>query len=376
MSVKVRPYKKGGWEADIVVRLTDGTFYRERRKAPGATKADAKHWARDRESYLIRNGKPVREEDKEEVPTVEEFRSRFIEEHGRANRHKPSTLISKESIFRNHLLPVLGNVRMDELTEEHVQRLKGSLAKHSPKTVNCVLAVLNKMLRTALKWHVIEALPITMEFVKAPPTVMRFYDDDEYERLILAASQVGPLVQLVVLLAGDAGLRAGEIMALEQADIDWTHGLITVQRSEWRGNVTVPKGGRSRRVPITQRLRSALLASRHLRGPRVFYRPEGEHVRARTLRTWLEQTQEIAGVRATGAIHILRHTFCSRLAMRGAPAKAIQELAGHADLSTTLRYMHLSPGAKESAVRLLETPITSPLHGDIPETNKGPSRSP
>ena len=54
-------------------------------------------------------------------------------------------------------------------------------------------------------------------------------------------------------------------------------------------------------------------------------------------------------------IHILRHSFCSHLAMRGAPARAIQELAGHQDLATTQRYMHLSPAALDAAIRLLET---------------------
>jgi len=51
------------------------------------------------------------------------------------------------------------------------------------------------------------------------------------------------------------------------------------------------------------------------------------------------------------------HTFCSHLAMRGAPARAIQDLAGHQDLATTQRrYMHLSPAALHAAIRLLDGP--------------------
>jgi integrase len=55
-------------------------------------------------------------------------------------------------------------------------------------------------------------------------------------------------------------------------------------------------------------------------------------------------------------VHILRHTFCSYLAMRGAPPRAIQELAGHRELGVTQRYMHLSPAALDSAIRLLDQP--------------------
>jgi len=72
-------------------------------------------------------------------------------------------------------------------------------------------------------------------------------------------------------------------------------------------------------------------------------------------------------------LHVLRHTFCSHLAMQGAPAKAIQEMAGHADLTTTLRYMHLSPAARDSAIRLLDTRPTVG-RGDVGETGASPSR--
>ena len=55
--------------------------------------------------------------------------------------------------------------------------------------------------------------------------------------------------------------------------------------------------------------------------------------------------------------------------MRGAPARAIQELAGHQDLGTTQRYMHLSQSAIESAIRLLDQRGNTKNFGDIVETS-------
>jgi integrase-like protein len=69
---------------------------------------------------------------------------------------------------------------------------------------------------------------------------------------------------------------------------------------------------------------------------------------------WMEKAQRRAVLPANGGYHILRDTFCSHLAMQGATAKAIQELAGHQDLTTTQRYIHLSPAHKDAAIRLLD----------------------
>ena len=72
---------------------------------------------------------------------------------------------------------------------------------------------------------------------------------------------------------------------------------------------------------------------------------------------------------------MLRHTFCSHLAMRGAPARAIQELAGHRELSTTQRYMHLSPTAVESAIRLLDQPIPGSGGGEDTSSSERRNRN-
>ncbi len=60
--------------------------------------------------------------------------------------------------------------------------------------------------------------------------------------------------------------------------------------------------------------------------------------------------------------------------MRGAPARAIQELAGHQNLSTTQRYMHLSPAAIEGAIRLLDLPIPRKISGEDTSSPKSDAR--
>jgi site-specific recombinase XerD len=142
------------------------------------------------------------------------------------------------------------------------------------------------------------------------------------------------------------------MMALEWTEIDFTKRQLTVARSEWRGHVTMPKGGCIRYVPMTRRLTEALREARHLRGPRVLCDASGKPLTQKVVQVLVRRTARRA--REARDSHPA-HTFCSHLAMRRAPARAIQELAGHQDLGTTQRYMHLSPAALDAAIRLLET---------------------
>ena len=226
--------------------------------------------------------------------------------------------------------------------------------------MNNVLTVLNVLLKKAVEWNVIDRVPCVIRLLPIPKPSAGFYDFEEYERLIQAAKVLDRTTHLIVLLGGDAGLRCGEIMALEWRDVDLHKRQLCVQRSDWKGHVTAPKGGRLRYVPLTVRLTTALREHRHLRSDRVLCQPDGSPMSADIVKHHVERAARRAHIGQSG-VHRLRHTFCSHLAMRGAPARAIQELAGHQDLSTTQRYMHLSPAAIEGAIRLLET--RGPDHG-------------
>jgi len=228
---------------------------------------------------------------------------------------------------------------MDAINDEDVQRLKHWLQAKSPKTVNNVLAVLSKLLKVAVEWKVIDRMPCTVRLLRIDKTEADYHDFEQYERLVKASCDDSHAL-LIVLLGGEAGLRLGEMIALEWRDVDFATGQLCVQRSDWNGEVNSTKGGRVRYVLLTNRLSWALRKHRHLRGPRVLCHNNSHSLTRQYVQSRVLSAARRAKVRK--GVHILRHSFCSRLAMKGAETKSIQELAGHQDLAVTQRYMHLS----------------------------------
>jgi integrase len=137
---------------------------------------------------------------------------------------------------------------------------------------------LSTLLKKAVEWNELDRLPCTIKLLPNPKKSMGFHDFEEYERLLAVAQKRSPQAYLMVLLGGDAGLRLGEIVALEWGDVDLHARRLTVERSDWRGHVTFPKSGRSRRLPLTDRLTYALKGSRHLRSKRVLCMPDGTSI--------------------------------------------------------------------------------------------------
>ena len=190
-----------------------------------------------------------------------------------------------------------------------------------------------------------------------------FYQPEDYERLVAAATATDPRALVLVLLGGDAGLRIGEIIALDWARVDFAADKVHVEVADWQGHLGPPKGGKPRSVSMTPRLRAALRdlagadpdrSARVLTRSQGRYGQEGDPVTRSVTREWLEAVHTLANVPIMGP-HTLRHTFCSHLAMAGQPVTAIRDLAGHSSVAITNDYMHLAPAATVSAIDVLAT---------------------
>jgi integrase len=351
-----RDDRDGAWRYRKRLRLQDGTELRISGTPPINTRVAAEHAER---SHILRiqatpqaplTGAPP-PPPRKEAPTFRTFADEFMATYAKAN-NKPSEQTAKACILENHLLPVFGRVPLDRIGVQDVERLKATLLERvGRKRVNNVLHTLSKILKYAQELEVVEKIP-RIRTLKVAPSSVDFFTYDELDRLVNAAGEE-PDWQAAIMVAGDAGLRMGEILALQWEDIDLTTGTLTVMRTDWRGHIGSPKGGRARKIPLTPRALAALRALRHLRSKLVFCWGDGKRWTFVTMRAGLKRQEKRAGLRITGW-HILRHTFCSHLAMRGAPSRAIQELAGHQSIAVTNRYMHLAPGELRNAIALLD----------------------
>jgi site-specific recombinase XerD len=135
-----------------------------------------------------------------------------------------------------------------------------------------------------------------------------------------------------------AGLRASELVALDWPAIDFNLGVARVERG---------KGGKQRIVPVGDEALDALDRYRkqwrraRVDEAAVFLNARGRRLSVRSVGRILNRCLRAAAVATKASPHALRHSFATHLLESGADLRAIQEMLGHASISTTQRYTHL-----------------------------------
>lgn len=152
----------------------------------------------------------------------------WIEMH--APNIAPNTVDGYKCTIEKHIIPMLGNILLVELTPMHLQKLYASeQKKYSGRTAQLTHRILRKALSTAYKMQVIRKNPADMV---DPPKAKKYrpavYDEQEYESLVEAAA--GTEHEIPIALAGGLGLRRGEILGLKWSDINFKKNIVTIQR--------------------------------------------------------------------------------------------------------------------------------------------------
>ena len=169
----------------------------------------------------------------------------------------------------------------------------------------------------------LDQLPCSIRLLSIARREASFHDFEAYERLLEASQAIDWRTYVIALLGGEGGLRVGEIVALEWSDVDLERRQIRVRHSDCRGELTTTKSGRARFVAMTERVPAALRRHRHLRSARVLCKDDGQPISRQGAWSRVRYAAHRANV-PTG-VHILRHTFCSRLVMRGAALRSVQD---------------------------------------------------
>jgi integrase len=281
-----------------------------------------------------------------------------------------STRADYRSVLDAHLLREFAPKRIETITTEQIEHWRSSLAKgeaRSRRTVNKIVTQLHSVLEHAVEHHGLIVNPAAkVKRLRESYDAARFdfYSPEEIDLLVSTAAagtrrKPGrPAVSdteralravedtqdaAIYLTAALSGLRRGELLALRWEDVDFEQSSIRVFEGYSAKQAGKPKSRKSRTVPMVDKVATALdalkerdthTAKAHL----VFVSRDGTHVDGSALRRRYHTTRKAAGLRPL-RFHDLRHTFGS-LAINVASIVQVQAWMGHADIQTTMRYLH------------------------------------
>jgi integrase len=258
---------------------------------------------------------------------------------------KPSTVRGYRSVIDAHLLPAFGDVPVEDLTTGNIEAWISTVDR-SARTRNKLLIALHGILERARKMYGLTR-NAAADVEKFP--IRRSGDIDVFspeEVLALVRAAASEPDAAIYLAAAFTGLRRGELLATRWRDVDFAGHTIRVRASYADGALTTPKSGKVRSVPMAPEVASALakLGQRgHSTGDDdlVFVGELGGYVDGSALRRRYDVAVKTAGLRPL-RFHDLRHTFGTRMIAK-ADIRRVQEWMGHADIQTTMKYLHYAP---------------------------------
>lgn len=325
------------------------------------------------------------------IPTIEGFAAEWLKGLMLEN----STIYGYEKLVRNHIVPYLGKLRLDQVTPTRIARHYKELQDHGRKdskalgtglsanTVNKVHVTLGAIFDAAISDGYVSINPArqkrtvnapTGKQIRAQKVEMQTWTAEQLQMFLKwdrdsLQDELHPLWHLIA----HTGMRRSEALALKWTDIDQSHARISIRRAAdvtQRNVEKTTKTGRARVVDIDQATVDVLKSWKSTRGSLsldlarpeayVFGNIAGEmrspnEVGARWSYRISKAREELGEDNLPRlTIHGLRHTHATLLMSIGEHPKIVQERLGHSDISTTMNtYSHVTPTMQRDAVERL-----------------------
>jgi integrase len=252
------------------------------------------------------------------------------------------------------LVAYFGRKRLSDITRFLIEQYKkarrdtlnGRGEQRSPASVNRELELLSRIFSLAIERSELESNPF--KGVKKLPTdnlLTRYLTPEEEDRLMAVLTGRRSHLRAILTLDLQTGMRRSEILSLHKDQIDFRREVIELVKT---------KSGKRRYVPMNGVVRELLLERCQQAGPTgyLFENPKTGRPLTDIKNAWRSALSE-AGIENL-RFHDIRHTAGTRMADAGINPVTIQDVLGHEDIRTTMRYVHATDEAKRRAVQALE----------------------
>lgn len=239
------------------------------------------------------------------------------------------------------------NNRMGSITKFDMDRWSRKKLTEgiNPSTINRATSMIVSVLNKAVEWEIINHNPIAKrKRLKVDKRgVIRYLSNDEEARLFVALETKTGHIALLIPLLLNTGARPAEAFSLTWENVDLENRQLTLQAAFTKTSQTrfIPINDKLFKVLDMQDSRSGFLFPSHMTDSHI--------VSIDKAWKYLKRDAKIKGFR----LYDLRHTFASKLVMRGIDLYTVSELLGHSSVEMTKIYAHLSPEHLKSAVDVL-----------------------
>lgn len=290
-----------------------------------------------------------------------------------------------KGIIKNHISPVLGHMKLKDITSVHVQHFVNVLKNKPSKkaktgtlssgSVRRYFVVLQSIMHSAYKLGIIGINPADGDRITLPSLEednTEIFTEEEINQIFNLLDHEDLQLKLLIHLAVNTGCRRGELVALKWSDINFSTGVLTVQRSNYKVKgkpikSKETKSGKRRYITVPPYCIALLKEYRAEQGRQrlavgdkwqgdewVFIQADGSPMFPSTPTLMFDKFLKRHNLKHR-KFHALRHTSATLLLGSGTNIKNVASRLGHSQLKTTNRYVHALEDADREAANTFET---------------------